>query len=455
MMSSSNSNTIRFLLIYVKMVRELTDFIFNPIRDFLSPYSKSLGRTVDIVSEVTSNFLILSPFLVSFLGIGIGVFGFEGTISDFTNIDLQITLGIIMIFSSILVFTLSQESEDELLQSIYLSLLLVIGGTSIMYFKTPELYAVLFGVIYGIGGYTISYIKYENPLSHGYIYEDLEPHKRIRKSSYLLAGITSVLYLLGYYLESSGFSTEVTVIPFATIPFVAFITTTFQTKSYKQIYRHAGINTKSPIWILTPRLLIIFGIGLSVSSMNITIASLLFLLSPSIFGLVFSYYINSQTEQILGKTTFTSSDLYSKPIRITGYEQAEIDVELDDKKETAEFNANIKIEITEDIPSDATGPWIEATESSKHMIKALESLSRVDEGEIEKLKKFKRQTLNKSIEKYEGDLHELPNEVAKEVAYLRTKKSDLDLQDVCELEISLRDTDKRPSSEYVSKSPKK
>jgi hypothetical protein len=452
-MSSQNSRLLVLVLTYIEVIKKVTSYLFVPISDFLEPYSKSLSRTVEIISEIISNFLILSPILGIALGIGIGIFGFESSIEDFMHINFQITIGIIIIFSSVLAFTLSQESDADLSQSIYIFLLLLMGGGSVIYFNPPELYAVLFGVLYGIGGYTIAYINYENPLSHRYIYEDLEPHKRIRRLSYLLVGISAVLYFSSRYLASEGYSSKLTIAPMVIIPILAFITTTIQSKSYEQIYKHAGINTKSPIWILTPRLLIILGVTISVSTMEVTILSLLLFLTPSIFGFMFSYYIIQQTEMVFGKTTFTDSDLYVEPHRVTGYESAKVETEFNDNENTAVLDAHIQIDITGDIPDNKTGPWIEATESSKHMIKALESLSRIENEELEELREFNRKSLEKSASKYDGDLSELPEEVAKEFAYIMTKNSEKNLQDICDLDIKIQDLNKKPSDEYIDSNP--
>lgn len=444
---SGESKIEKILSVYFSIIDAFTDAVFEPPRRFFEPFSKSISESFRIVSKVATNFIALLPLFAVSLGIGIYLFGAPS--SEITEIEPFLVLSVMMFFASVISFVIMSSSDYDLSESIYMSALLILGALSIMLFETPEVYAVLFGVIYGIGGYIRSYIGHENPLPHGHIYDNLEPQKTIKRVSLigLIAGLAA--YGAGEYLMMNGANQQTLIIVAGLIPATGFLVSSLQFESYRKIYQHAELKKSSRLWILTPRLLVILGVAVSISSMEVGIVSLLALLSPSVFGLVFSYYLSWQTEKILGQKTFKDSNMLSNPVRITGNEEAEVGADVDKGSDTAQLNVEIGVNISDDIPDKSADPWFEAVAVSRELLEAINNLKRVDDEVSEEVREFKQDALEVAIEKHQGssiDWDEIPESIRPDVIAIKCRKGELDLQEVNDLDVRFSETRSKKSA---------
>lgn len=444
---SGESKLEKVLRLYFNAIDSITDAVFEPLRRFFEPFSKSISETFRIISTITTNFLALLPLFA--VSIGIGVYFFGSSSAEITSIDPLLVLSIMMFFASLISFVIMNASEYDLHQSIYMSVLLLSGAVSVLLFETPELYAVLFGVFYGVGGYIRSYIGHNNPLPHGHIYDNIEPQKTITRVSIIGFVVSVAAYGVARYLMINGVDQQVLILVAGVIPAVGFLVSSLQFGSYEKIYQHAELNKESRLWILTPRLLVIVGIAISISSMEVSIIALLAMLSPSLFGLAFSYYLSSQTEKVLGQKTFTDSSMLANPIRITGNEDADVVAEVDKESSTASLNVDLEVDISESVPDNSADPWFEAVAVSRELLEAVNNLKRVDDEASEEIEEFRKDALEVAIDKHQGsDINwgEIPESIRRDVIAIKCQNGELTLQEVNDLDIKFSESRSKNSA---------
>lgn len=438
---------------YFNIINSITDAIFEPPRRFLEPFSKSISETFAVVSRVMTNFLTLLPLFI--FSVAVGIYFFGSSSDALSSTDPLTVVSVMMFFASLISLVIMSFSDYDLHQSAYMSALLLSGAVSIIFFDAPELYAVLFGVFYGVGGYISSYIGQENPLPHGHIYDNLEPQETITRVSAVGLTLSLASYGIAEYLIINTVSDQIPVILASAIPAIGFLVSSLQFGSYKIIYQHAELNKESRLWILTPRLLVILGIALSISDMNVGVISLIAMISPSLFGLAFSYYLSSQTKEILGQKKFTDSDRLANPVRITGNESADVVAEVDKKSSTASLSIDLEVDISEEVPNNRADPWFEAVAVSRELLDAVDNLKRVDEEVSEKIEKFRRDSLEVAIDKYGGstiDWDDIPESIRRDVIAIKCQKGELSLQEVSDLDIRFGENrSKKSAKRYVDR----
>lgn len=434
---------VRLIESYAQGISYLVSQIISPTAEFLDNYSTSLGESVRNISSVITNILMLLPVVVCSIVIG-SVLGQNGgiTIDSFGSIQLQSVLVSVLTISSVSALIISHYiMEDELINTLYISSLPAVGALLVTSLDPPQLYIAMLAVVYGIGGYTATKVSLENPIPHDYVYDELQPHKYIMKVSSVSALV--LLPLLGgaYYLESGNVYLILSLLS----GLVSHITTVLQNPKYETYYTKIEPKIDSMIWILTPRLLLILGLGgLVLSGPQIVYALLVF--APCIFGIVFNYYIESKASKLMGDRFLQDVQGRYRPLVVSTNSDVDINKSKVDDGDV-ELDVRIKFSIDGDAP-DGDTRWIEATEITHGVYQSVDSIRRISESDRDEIEDFYDQLVGQIIsEKSENiRVENLPNGLRQRYLSQMAREGLIDNQRI--MNIQMRDSD-------VSKKDKK
>lgn len=428
---------------YAQGISYLVSQIINPTAEFLDNYSPSLGESVRNISSVVTNILMLLPVVVFSIIIGSIVGQDEGIATDsFGTIELQSVLVSVLTISSVSALIISHYiMEDEIINTLYISSLPAVGALLVTSFDPPQLYIAMLAVVYGIGGYTATKVSLENPIPHDYVYDELQPHKYIMKVSYASALVLIPLLGGAYYLESGN----VYLVLSLSSGLVSHITTVLQNPKYKTYYTKIEPKIDSMIWILTPRLLLILGLGgLVFSGPQVAYSVLVF--APCIFGLVFNYYIDSKASKLMGDRFLQDVQGRYRPLVVSTNSDVDINKSKVDDGDV-ELDVRIKFSIDGDTPDDDTR-WIEATEITHGIYESVDSIRRISESDRDQIEHFYDQLVGQIISEKSEDirLENLPKGLRQRYLSQMAKKELVDNQRI--MDAQMRDSD-------VSKKDKK
>lgn len=452
-MSGPNSTVIQLLTTYIALVQGFFEHIFRPVSDFFSSYSPSLGESIMTLSRILSNTVILSPVFLSSVAIGSVIFGF-----DFSNVGLSRNVGryfvsTIMLVSSVSLFTVSRSRDDSLNKSVYIFLLLAFGGISVLYFSSPEIYAVLVAIFYGLGGFNISKIDHVNPLPHEHIYNNLQPQEKIKRVSVTLLIVVSLVYIAIWYMRVEGVDQQIVVVTGFILPVLSVISISLLSGSYEDIYEHANLKKKSQIWTLTPKLMVIISFGVYIANRSLSPITVLAFASPGILGLIFTYYIVSQIETVFGSEAFTDSDMLSHPSAVSTNQTINIAQNVNKENQTARFDIDMDIRISKEIPKDNINPWIEILIVSEQILRSTETIHRVDKTKIEEIESFQEQCaeiLTNRMSDNNINWGEVPEEILNILIRYRTQNDKMSVQDIIDAEIKSDNKQADQSYSYMN-----
>jgi len=414
---------IKVCKLYIDYVNSFFEYGLEPLSDYISNYSSTLAYTIDNTRKIVSGFVLYIPiFLASLIPIVANTPNLDSTLTDY-----QVLFASILFVSSIISiyvsrFILNNSWKD----TIYTFSILSVSSFLLIYYnETPYSYFILLVIIYGIGAFSQSKIEFDRAVSHDYIY-DLNPHAMIALSSIASIFVIPVIVLSDAYLDNYK----------STVYFVAcsmiYLVTVYQETQYRLIYSGIDINTSSRFWILSPRLGVVVGSILILSSSISLVYGIPFLLLPFLFGCLFYIYFEYMTNKHVGDVVFRGlEDSMHGESRNTVLENVSIDSKSDEN--ASKLSIELDICVAKRLEESSGDNLAESVILLKHIENILVE-SDFDEGQesYQDLKAFYDNQIDLIIDQ-DFDIAELPHDIRRRIISRMSERECITNQEIQDL----------------------
>ena len=456
---------IKIIRIYIQSIYRLKNKTLTPISNFIKSYSETLGESLDQLFTILTNMLILSPIFVLSVFFSLNVSG--ESISSIPNLSMlsEPFIVSIILFSSLFILVGSGIYYRTKRNAILTSMMLLAMGILYLKLKPPESYVVIVGLVYALGGYVSTFIEYNTPYNHYHIYKKLKPHQNIGSLSLLftlpLLGLSSLSIMSPDIFLNDNIVNSIIILT----GLVAYISSYIQIGHYKNIYKHADMKTQSQVWILTPQILIILSTGLKLLGSIPATLYVVSILSPSIVGLLFSTYINVQTDGLSSNgglssggnfyTTFSDSYHKSGKVKVRPHENINIDTNFDDKNKTAYLEFNAHVEIPDKFPEEFSSlPWYEIALITDKIDDTAKLMKNADEDKKKEIEKFYEKVTEEAIRELKDDesineFKNIPDSFINNIKHNLYKQEDTNLSDLHYFEVKSERPITKDSKKYV------
>lgn len=436
---------------YYEYVHQFVEYLIVPAGEFIENYSSVLGNSVKNIASIVANIILLSPIILSSL-----LFGYLTTsnnslsLENIQNLNFEIFIIVTLALGSVTAFIISHYIiEDRLANTLYLCTLLLLGVIPIYYLSTPAVYVAIFAIIYGIGGYTSSKIDLQEPVGHYHVLKNLEPQKYIITFSI----ISSILLIPSLYFvfKTSGPTRTYLII---LVAFITYSTAKLQIQKYKTFYELVGLKLSSQVWILTPKIMIIIGIGGLVISNQYTIVYSSLLFTPAVFGVIFYYYINKKAyypdyggnEVIISDTNSIYKNEDPAPNLEVNIKQQKVE------DRSAKLDLNVGFSFDERLP-EGQSKWIESIYMTNQIYILLDSMKGIDDDQLERIESFYDDLVEKLVENKDEpfELKSIEEPIQSKIISELSKKNDINNQEIMDIIIYDKRDICQDDSMYVDK----
>lgn len=450
---------------YVGSINFVFDRFIYPISEFIKSYSETVGESLEQIFNIFSNIVILSPIFIFSIVLGLLVTGDTVDLIPRLLTILDTFVVSVMVFSSILVLIGSRIYYKSEKNALLTSVLLLVAGLSYYLSEPTNSYVILVGVLYGIGGYITTIIEFETPYNHYYVYEKLSPHNNILDLS-ITSGILLFFISLFAVYSPAWISSDIVTTSIVILTGVgSYLITYLQISHYKDIYRFIDLKIQSQFWILTPQVLVIVATGIYVFGSLNFLLYMGMILSPSIAGLIFSFYIENQVEGLSSDKKLTNSssfytyfsDSYHKTgkVPVKPHQNIEVDSNFDKSNDVASLSFKAEIEIPEKFPEEFSDmPWYQIALICDRIDQTSKLMKGASEKQKTEVNEFYTEVTERAIDelKNDGSLEEfnkIPDSFVDKIRHELYKIDDTDISDIHYFEVKSERPIKKKAKKYV------
>ncbi len=411
----SNAHTPIELMIhygyaYLKMSKKIFELILMPIISFIGHISPTIEKSLKNTLSPIYKFIITLPIFIGILTFNAYIMG---DINSLENIifELQsfgfITLNQLLIFTIVLLgpvtYITSRKRDNSIKTSMLKSIFVMFAALPLIYLNPPNLYVYILTILFSVGAYSTTYIKYEDYVPAYILLEEKELHT---------AGIGYTMFYLTifiastYVINTQYFTASTTFWLTISLGIVAYAFTYAYEGLYRDIYKGLRLNKSSRLFLYPARISVVYASGVTIINQYISITLMVLYLVPVITYMCFYSYITSgNNEKYSDRKKIQDENMYNSIGFNLQYGSErpkikELDCDfngLDDVGDNAHLEFSMKIEIPED---DSKGSWEKFMNTTDDINRIISKLytpeSNVD---IDKFNKFYDEIAMKGYEK--------------------------------------------------------
>lgn len=355
-----------------------------PIISFIGYVSPTIETSLKNTLSPIYKFIISLPI---FIGILTGSAYIMNDVQSLNNIifELQsigfININQLLIFATVLLgpitYITSRKRNKSVTTSMFKGVFVMFAALPLIYLNPPNLYVYMFTILFSVGAYSTTYIKYEKYVPAYILLEEKEIQTvGIGYTMFYLLIFASATYAI----NTQYFSNSVTFWLSISLGIVAYGFTYAYEGLYKDIYNGLRLNKSSRLFLYPARISVVYASGVTIINQYISITLIGLYLIPVITYMIFYSYITAgNNEKYSDRKKIQDENMYNSMGFNLQYgserpKVKELDCDfhrLDDVGDNAHLEFSMKIEIPED---DSKGSWekfINATDDVNRIISKL------------------------------------------------------------------------------------
>ena len=389
---------------YISVFTYLTNLLFTPVTKLLSKFSPSLSEGVSEIKNPLKNFLATLPIFILIVFSGTIIFNDENIIYnnlyELIQIDNIATIGFILMFGVGLLYGLLNIKNNDLKTRIVITVIICSSGVPLLFLNPPQLYVYMLTLLYSIGAYTTTFIKFETDVDK--ITQHIDDKTGVIDYVHIIAYI-AVIFSLLISINFISLFNSINPLEF-TSSFVFVLTlllgisaygfTKIQQHTYDEMYKHTHLNKSSRFYLFPSRIAIVYATTSIIVSQNVTIVSGILFFIPAIMYVKFLRHIRHKKDLPFG-------EVYTAAVEHNNNTKGIIKAQngLKPKVNNIDFNhclsdnggAKLEMDIAIEIPGeqqDSYNRWKYFLQTMHNVNDIINNLQNVDNNNVEKIEEY-------------------------------------------------------------------